>query len=225
MEKTMGKKVLSLIIAAVFGLTTFAVTGASVDKVYADGVEDLPETMSMTYYPKWKSGNSEWLADESYVKIKMDSVKSSNSSVAKLKHDTYDGNGYYYIKTKKTGKATLTFKAKAPGEDKWTKATIKVKVYKWERPVKTFKIGSKSYKKKFNKKSVYGTSKKVSGKLVIKAKKGWKIDFMEKYDSENNKFVKIKNKQKVTLKKGDDIYVNFKKKGADRYEYIDLYRY
>lgn len=228
MKNKMSKKLLSLVIAVVFCATTFVMTGASVDKVYAENDGYIPPSqMQMTYYPKWKSGNTEWYADDTDITIEMDSVTSTNPDVARLVYEPGEGgySGYYYLKTKKPGKATLTFYGTLPGSGTSDQKTVKVTVYKWVKPCKTFKVGSKSYSKKFNKKSQYGTPKKISGKLVVKAKKGWKITYMSKYISKKDKVVNVKNKRKITLKKGDDLYVEFKKKGTQRYEYVLLYRY
>lgn len=228
MKNKMSKKLLSLVIAVVFCATTFVMTGASVDKAYAenDGYTP-PSQMYMTYYPKWKSGNTEWYVDDTDYTIEMDSVTSTNPDVARLVYEPGEEGypGYYYLKTKKPGKATLTFYGALPGSGTSDQMTLKVTVYKWVKPCKTFKVGSKSYSKKFNNKNYYGASKKVSGKLVVKARKGWKITYIGKFIDKKNKMVRIKNKRKVTLKKYDEIYVEFKKKGTQRYEYVVLYRY
>ncbi|MBQ8986550.1 MAG: hypothetical protein IJ100_04810, partial [Lachnospiraceae bacterium] len=133
--------------------------------------------------------------------------------------------GYYLIKSKKPGSATLTFQAKNPDADSYVTKTVKVKVIKFVNPVKTFKIGKKSYAKKYSGKPYYNFKKKVSGKVKIKAKKGWKIIGIYFYDHSKNKNKKIKNGKKVTFSKYDGIQVCFKKKGKNIYEWIYLDRY
>lgn len=211
-----------------FCATSLVFTGASIDKAYADDGLNIKDEITMTYYPKWKDGNSEELAPIHEVTIDIDSVKSTNSSIASIFVDDYDyndGYGSYFVVTKKPGKATLTFDAKASDSDIWVSKTVKVTVNKWVKPCKTFKIGKKNYAKKFKKNNWGKVYKKASGKLVIKPKKGWKIVSIEKWIDKKQKTKKIKNKKKVKLALYDEIIVNFKKKGKDVYEYIVLTRY
>ena len=85
---------------------------------------------------------------------------------------------------------------------------------KYVNPAKTFKIGKKNYVKKFKKAEQYWkNSKKISGKLVVKAKKGWKITKIRKAGY-NITPKKIKNGKKVTLtgKNPQSVVVTFKNK-------------
>ena len=227
MQKT-GKKLLSLIIAVVFCTTTFAVTGVSADKAYAEGYENpIPTDFNMIYYPNWKYGNTKDIAADTDISIDMDSVESTDPEVASLVYEPGQGDypGYYLVKANKPGTAKLSFFAAPPGAAVAGYMEVNVTVYKWLKPCTTFKVGSTSYVKKFNNKYYYGSSKKVSGKLYIKARSGWKITYIGKYINSKGKLVRIKNKSKVTLKKNDQIHVQFRKKGTDRYELVLLYRY
>ena len=179
---------MSLIIAVVFCATTFVVTRASVDKAYAEGNGfALPADMNMIYYPKWESGNTEWIASAEDITIDMDNVVSSDPEVATLTYEppeSLPGDPFpsgYYVKTTKPGKAKLEFWAAPPGAAIAGYMTVDVTVYKWLKHCTTFKVGSTSYVKKFNNKYYYGSSKKVSGKLYIKARSGWKITYIGKY--------------------------------------------
>ncbi|MBQ6496823.1 MAG: hypothetical protein IJI74_06620 [Firmicutes bacterium] len=224
--KNKRKRIVSLLIAVVFCVTAFAVIGASADKTYAeDGDSLVRQTVEMFYYPKWKVGNTEWLADQPDVEINMDTVQSTNLDVAKVLFNPYTGEyGCYLVKTKKAGKATLTFDAKAQGTDTWVPTTVQVTVRKWVKPCATLKVGSKSYAKKFTNKRYFSTTKKVSGKVYVKARKGWEIDTIAKIVAKTYTQVTVKNKHKVTLAKRDSLMVTFKKKGTDIYETIDLNR-
>ncbi|MBQ9015095.1 MAG: hypothetical protein IJ109_03145 [Firmicutes bacterium] len=226
---TVRKKSISMLIALAMFLTGFAMIGAS-EKAYAEGVNDIEKSYQTFYYPKAKGWNTEWLADVSEVTIDMATVKSSKPSVAVLKKDTWtddDGKVYgnYQIKSKKPGTTTLTFQAKDANAENYVTKTVKVKVVKFVNPAKTFKIGSKNYAKKYNGKPYYNIKKKVSGKVNVKAKKGWKVDSIYFYDESKGKSKKIKNGKKVTFDKFDGVQVCFKKKGKNLYEWIYIDRY
>ena len=140
-------------------------------------------------------------------------------------HDSYEDYDvyYYWIDTLKAGTTVLTFQAKI-GEGQWEEKTMTVKALKYVNPCKTFKVGKRSFVKKYNSKVDYKTSKKVSGKLVITPKTGWKITSIEKYIRKQSTYKTIKNKRKVTLAKGDEIRVEFMKKSTGAWEFITLER-
>ena len=225
MKTSMSKKLLSLFIAVVFCATTFAISEASADKAYAEeGVSLVRDTVEMNYYPKWKVGNTEWLAEPPDVEIDLGSVQSTDPEVASVIFDEHMGDGgAYLIKTKKAGSATLTFNAAPYGTGDWVQTSVNVISRKWVRPCATFKIGSKYYTKKFTNKFYYSISKKVSGKLYVKARKGWKLINITKSSKKTYEQKDLKNRQKVTLTKRYCLIVSFKKKGTDihRYVYLD----
>lgn len=214
----MRKKSFSLLIALAMFLTAFAVTGVP-EKAYAAGVDEIGDAYTTLYYTKAKPWNSEWIADKDMVTIDMATAKSSNPSVAVLTERTWtdDGKTYgsYEIKSKKPGKTTLTFQAKNPDADSYVTKTVKVKVVKFVYPGKVFKVGKKSFVKKYKGKPYYYVSKKLSGKVKVKAKKGWKVDGIYFYDSSKDKSKKIKNGKKVKFDKYDSLSVCFKKKGTN----------
>lgn len=226
MKNTIGKKFIALLTAVVFCATTFAVTGASVDKAYAESESiELPSTAYVVYFPKYPGNSYEWLAWEPDVIIDMDSLVYSNEGIVELvRYENPGDYNFYELRGHKVGSATLTFYAKAGEAGSWQMVTMNVKVVKYVRPVKTFKVGKKSYTGKFKYKDYYYSKKKVSGKLVVAPIKGWKITSIYKYTNKTDTFKKIKNKTKVTLKSGDAIEVSIKKKGTGRYEYLYLGR-
>ena len=224
----MRKKSFSLLIALAMFLTAFAVTGVP-EKAYAAGVDKIGDAYTTLYYTKAKNWNTEWIADKDMVTIDMATAKSSNPSVAVLTEDTWKGDdgktyGSYVIKSKKPGKATLTFQVKNPDADSYVTKTVKVKVVKFVYPGKVFKVGKKSFVKKYKGKPYYYVSKKLSGKVKVKAKKGWKVDGIYFYDSSKDKSKKIKNGKKVKFDKYDSLSVCFKKKGANLYVWTYLDR-
>ena len=220
MNNKKSKKILSLLIAAVFCVTTFAVSGVAVEKVYAEEENlDLPTSIDVLYYPKDKANCWEYLADSGLVEIDMESVQSTDLEVAWMEYDSKYQE--YDVWTSKPGTATLTFQAKAPESSVWVDATLIVNSNKYVRPCKTFKIGKKNYTKKFTNKAYFSSKKKVSGKLVIKPAKGWKIKEIQKVNFKTYKSKKVKNKSKITMKKNDYLFVSFKKNGV--WEYLGFY--
>ena len=231
MKEKFSKRILSLFIAAVFCLTTFAVTGASVDKVYADDYEyELPSTIEKVYYPNNPEYNAEPLASEPLLYIDMESVTYSKEGVAQLVRREYGdpeegpiGGGDYAVEILKAGTTVLTFQARI-NEGQREEKTMTVKVLKYTNPCKTFKVGKRSYLKRYNSKIEYRASKKVSGKLVITPKTGWKIISIRKYIGKQSIYKTIKNNRKVTLAKGDLIDVRLQKKGTGMKVFLTLER-
>ena len=211
MNNKKSKKFLSLLIAVVFCVTTFAVSGAAADKAFAEGgTIDFPTKLSMIYYPNDSAPNYVLLENDMKVTIDMDTVQSTDPEVATLKIKSEDGQ--YGIYTTKAGKATVTFKAIAPGSATYVDWAIDVKVTKYANPCKSFKIGKKNYVKKFKKQYWFLAPKKISGKLVIKPAKGWKMTGIEKYTDKAGTWKKVKNKKKIKLVKNDSVLAHFKKK-------------
>lgn len=230
MKEKFSKRILSLFIAVVFCLTTFAMTGFSVDKAYAEEYEyEFPDTTYVVLYPKDASRSKTWLPDDWWVDIDMETVTYSKEGIAELVKNAYidedDGTVeyYYHLQGLKVGTTVLTFQVRL-GEGPWEEKTMTVNVVKYVNPFKTLKVGKKSYVKKFNSKVEYKTSKKVSGKLVITPKTGWKINSIEKYIAKEYTYKTIKNKKKVTLAKGDELRVELKKKGTDIIVFLLLER-
>ena len=221
MKEKFSKRILSLFIAVVFCLTTFAMTGFSVDKAYAEEYEyEFPDTTYVVLYPKDASRSKTWLPDDWWVDIDMETVTYSKEGIAELVKNAYidedDGTVeyYYHLQGLKVGTTVLTFQVRL-GEGPWEEKIMTVNVVKYVNPFKTLKVGKKSYVKKFNSKVEYKTSKKVSGKLVITPKKGWQLIELRKYIHKKSQYINIKNKKKVKLAKKDDLQIRLWKKGTD----------
>ncbi len=214
--------IVSWVLIAVMAVTSFAITGFAGADVSAASVNPIPKTLSVLYYPKDKDMNEHFIAWADEWTIKMSSVKSSKSKVAVLKKEKAENIAHYYIKIKKPGKTTITFKAKAKGSKKYVKKTIKVKApNKYVRPVASLKIGKKNYASKFTKYDSFGSTKPLKGKVNIKAKKGWKVKSIRYWNSDTNKEKKIKNKSKVNIDNGF-LVITFKKNGKKFYESLIL---
>lgn len=114
------------------------------------------------------------------------------------------------ISVKDFGSAKVTCKVK--GTDYETQKKVKRKyitnyrVFKYQNPVASFKVGKVDYAKKFNKDAQYFIKKSISGKVSVKAEKGWKISQIRKVNGSLSGGIgdwkKVKNGSKVSLKKG-----------------------
>ncbi|MEZ3423520.1 MAG: hypothetical protein K1W39_07390 [Lachnospiraceae bacterium] len=100
-------------------------------------------------------------------------------------------------------------------------------------PCKTFKVGSRDFKSKFDKTCPYNLTRQkkvISGKAVIKAKKGWKIKRIELNEGfSSGKIVKIKNGKNVVLNPaafdnvGGSFRAIFKNKKSTEEIWLDLW--
>lgn len=223
MDLIRGKRCAVLAIAAVMLAACFAVL-ASPAKAYAAGVDDIRDSMTVIYYPKAKELSNAVIAYGSEVVIDMDSVLSSNSKVASLKKNKNGRITEYLVRTKKTGRATLSFRAKNVGDEEYVDKTIEVTSKKYVNPVKTMKIGKKNYASRFKVRPAYYQGKKISGKVSVKPGKGWKVSSIWFYDYSKKKDKLIKNGRKITLGKGDSLFVWLNRKGTDINEWVQVYR-
>lgn len=151
-------------------------------------------------------------------------VKSSNSKVVSVSYSEYlDEDGYaenvITFKLKKVGKAKISFTYK--GKNRSTT----INVQKYVNPLKSFKIGTKSFVKYLDCSKIgfmSGSNEfwlrdkpaesfwkaKPTGSKTIKlvAKKGWKVSKIEQFNVESMKTSKIKNGKKI---KSLDRYILF----------------
>lgn len=108
------------------------------------------------------------------------------------------------------------------------KFSVKLVVYKYINPFKTFKINKKNYAKKFNK-SKYPSKKLKKGKkykFAYKIKKGFKLSYCDFYNGKKYKALKKKSTIKLTKKyKYPYISISVYNKKYKTYEYytFDLY--
>lgn len=142
--------------------------------------------------------------------VKIKNLKCSDKKIVKA---TVHKSGQYrrvHFYAKKQGTAKVTFDL-TDGET--TKSySVKIKVYEYENPFATFKVGNTSYKAKFNKRWYYVIKKKdLSGKVSIKAKTGYQIVKIQTCDYYSRKT--IKNGKKINIKNGyGQLIVTYKNK-------------
>ena len=130
-------------------------------------------------------------------------------------------------KVKKESEAELSFTI--GGKEYTTRIIVKPYV----NPCKTFKVGSRDFKSKFDKTCPYNLTRQkkvISGKAVIKAKKGWKIKRIELNEGfSSGKIVKIKNGKNVVLNPaafdnvGGSFRAIFKNKKSTEEIWLDLW--
>ena len=173
--------------------------------------------------------------------VKIYSVKSSNSGAAKVVKESWkDDTGkhtWYWLKTKKPGKATITIKYKnASGKKATMKKKITVKKYPNEIKKLTV-LGKNVNLKKTDNKFFYSKKcKTTKPKIKMTLKKGWKIEYISAGAYKNGNYKKEVKVTKTMLKKGkaisfskkyDNVYISvfmINSKG-DRINYdISLYR-
>ena len=160
MAKTVSRTGLMLLVAASVAVLLLA---ASAGSAQAGGhhIRDLQGSVNLSIM---KSG--ETIYYESPDKKKISSVKSSNKKVLTVK---LQKNGMLKLTKKKPGKAKVTYKLAGK------KKTANVVLHKYQNPLKTFKIGSKDYAAKFNKRCEYYPSQITPGKLVVKPARNWVV--------------------------------------------------
>ena len=139
----------------------------------------------------------------------VDKCTSSNKKVAVIKGKSSKA----YLLVKKKGKATITIYAKKDGTSEYKKYIVSVKTFNYTNPFKTYKIGKKDYKDKYNKKIHYGAGA-IKGKINIKAAKGWKLVRIEKMGTHDDDFVKVKNGSSVKIPQMGEVRVTMKHKAS-----------
>ncbi len=156
------------------------------------------------------------------------SFKISNK-IGKLSVSKTKRNGWIalYLKPKKTGKTTVTLKFKDPETGETHTNKMKVTVYNYKNPFKSFKIGKKNYASKFKKRQTVEKVGPASGKLKIKLKKGWKIKSILHQDMSSTvlRSTKVKNKQFIDLTSKAYITIILKNKKYGIEECFSLLRF
>lgn len=164
-----------------------------------------------------------------YADLTADAVKakatvkatSSNKKVATVSVKTTGTTTRMYFTAKAPGTTKITTTVTCKGK-KSTKVTT-LKVVKWSNPVKTFKVGKKSFASKYKNADYYYSGAVSTGKLNVKGASGWKVTYIGYAASGNAKCKTIKNGTKVGFKKGSTSYVKVclvNKKIGDREEII-----
>ena len=226
--KKVTKRVLAAFLTLAMVFTLLAVPATSMKNVSAAeevGINPYSElTKSMTpEEQKWAASGTTLTGVISITgTTKASQIKKLKSSNKNMKVSAQAAaSGYIRVEYKKPGKTTITCTVKG----KKLKTTFTVK--KYSNPVKTLKIGSKSYTSKFNKVRIASSAKKISKKtLNIKAKKGWKIAWVSVYNG-SSKFYTVNKtsfSKKITLnKKGGYVMVKLTQKSTGLNESLQLY--
>ena len=131
-------------------------------------------------------------------------LKSSNPKVVSVKKLR---DGGFSMRVRKTGKADISY---VYGDTKRIESYI---VKKYTNPCRSLKIGNTEYAKLFDKTpSVHLDSKKLSGKIVVKPAKGWKLVEIRQGGARV-----VKNKKKVSLRQNGTYHlrITFQKKGSN----------
>ena len=200
---TLRKKVLQLLsLCAVVVFMSAMVTMAA-------GKSQLSHVPKTTTYQLTKPITTYGIPCDKGGKIIKSSFKTKGSAYAKVtfNYNEYDKTYYVHIEPKKPGKASVSFNYKWKG--KTTKYNFTFVIKKYVCPVASFKIGSKEYASAFKTDFKKNVTKTVSGKVSVKAKKGWKLLDIGYWT--NSKYKEIKNGAKVKVSKGALVQVTFTK--------------
>lgn len=129
-------------------------------------------------------------------------VTSSKSTVAKVNKEAAKYKMVVFT-AKKKGKAKLTIKIKKSSGTKTYRTTVKVVGY--SSPAKSVKIAKQSFTKKFKAKNSSPTrkAKKLSEKVRVKCKSGWKVKIYQRWitNSGDIHYKVVKNFTKIKYKK------------------------
>ena len=207
------KRLVSVITALAMLMSCFMVIGAGAAFANDEEISPLDDYFDFYYFPKGGDYNNDWgFASASEWEIDLDSVVNENPQVAVMRKAVYDeGDASYVFDVKGVGKTVMTFKARPVNAAEYTDYNVTIETEKYVCPVKSFKIGKKDYASKFKKIDWADQGKTISGKVNVKAKKGWKLVKIIFYDMSKDKDIKIKNNTKVKIEKGDCVWAEFKK--------------
>lgn len=148
----------------------------------ASALVDVPKTETFTLYSSKDVGFGNTKKNEVYLYSvpsgTVTNLKSSKTAVAAAVKKTYNGAAFIYLKLKKAGKTTVSFKYKS----KTYKITVTVQKYK--NPVSSIKIGNtKLASSKFKTLSTqtlkYSSYANKKQKITISLAKGWKLQSYE----------------------------------------------
>ena len=194
----------------------------------------IGERVFFYVYPKLPSSEDDRNRTIEFKNARDKSVtaaESSDEEVFTVDEEQTIGSTYHIsieiAKVKKESEAELSFTI--GGKEYTTRIIVKPYV----NPCKTFKAGNRDFKSKFDKTYQYNLTRQkkvISGKAVIKAKKGWKIKRIELNEGfSSGKIVKIKNGKNVVLNPaafdnvGGSFMAIFKNKKSTEEIWLDLW--
>lgn len=124
---------------------------------------------------------------------------SSNKKVATVKVYNFEREGKYskgYMVTRKGYGSTNIKVTVKIGKKTYTK-TCKYTFYKYSNPFSSLKIGKNTYTKKMSSSTLKLAQSKLSGKISIKLKKGYKLKYIFCYYGGNYTQKQLKNNAKL----------------------------
>lgn len=195
--KKFGRILVAMVLSFTLGLT------AIMPVSQAQAKEKLEKTYFFSVYSKMPSAADDRCRTiflQSLWQKPVTAAESSDEDVFTVEEEQTIGYQSICIKiarVKKEASAELSFTVGGK------KHTTNIVVKPYVNPCKAFKVGNKDYKNKFDKTTRYHLTKQkknISGKAVIKAKKGWEIkEIVLKEGFSSGKEVKIKNGNSVVL--------------------------
>ena len=229
MKSCVFRKSLAMIITALLAgaIALMLSLSLSTSQAWAGGqpdtprLDDLGKAYTVSYKGKGIDSGYRQYQSLKYPNKSITKASSSNKKVATVRANHYGDHYTLGVTIKKTGTTKITYYF--GGQKKTVKYTVK----KYTNPVKTFKVGSKNYASLFAPKALkwgseyamgLSTAKSFSGKVNIKAAKGWKINKIWYYKN-NKKLTFIKNGKKVSK----TIYVYVSLKRGKQKEILYLY--
>ena len=195
------------VLVLVFTIVITCMSAFNTQSADAASGRPLPEKVSYIVLPD-KNMNKIKLTGKFTYNISK--CSSSKKSVAAVKGKSSKA----YILVKKAGSTDLKLKAKKKGADKYSTYKASVTVYEYTNPFKTYRIGKKSFKKRYDSSLLYGTSGVLKGKVTIKAAEGWKLVSISKMGPDDDDFIKIKNGSSVKIPQMGEVRVVMKHKAS-----------
>ena len=218
------KNALLMILAAVVAMLVMSVNVWAAQK---NPLAQMSTKASAVLYSAPAGMGCDYFTPEYTSKVKV-SVKSYNTKVVTVKGYTFERNGKYSAGYETTPIAPGNTKIKVKvtvGSKSYTR-TCSYKVYKWENPLKTFKIGSKNCCSKLNKSGTVTVSEdSLNGKLVYKLKPDYTLVSMLCYTKTGDKYSTVKNiKSGKKLPQGTyGIFMQIKSQKNNKFYNVRLY--
>ncbi len=208
--KRFSKKLRGILMVAAMSVAVCAAPAKADDDVYY-----------VTYSAKGNKLSNQYTTytyalDSSVTKLE---AKSSNKKIATVKVTKAYGRWAYTVTVKKAGSFTITRKVYSHDQEDGDMVDVFKRAYKavkYATPIKTLKVGKKTLTSTF-KKSSSVKGKKLSGKLTIKMKKGYKLESVYKFplngfrpdsDLESTPY---SNGDKISVKKGERFVIRYSK--------------
>ena len=210
--------IISIMLMAVLMLGSMGTSAFAEDINYyeEDGVEEIELDLKSNAESRTTSIFAKMHETTSFELIDPITMGPLDPSIATA---SFENNSYGSVCTitfKKTGKVYAAHKFTTndkPGATYWA-YNIKAKTYTC--PIKTLKLGKINLTKKLGHSHIL-TGKAFKGKVVFKAKSGWKLKEMYKYNTNDfkegkpSKHIALKKGKSITLKKGETLTLVFKK--------------